>query len=154
MPQGLYIGELAKRVGTNPKTIRYYEGLGLLSNPERTESGYRLYAESDVERLRFILSAKALGLTLHEIKEIVDLWARGTAPCGHVSHLLEEKLTMLDAKIQELTAFRDELRSYKDGIDALGPQPGVACAHIAGVSAGQWHPSLSEPVVDLLHRLH
>jgi len=154
MAQGLYIGDLAKRVGTNPKTIRYYEDLGLLSEPERTESGYRLYAESDVERLRFILNAKALGLSLNEIKDIVDLWASGTAPCGHVSRLLEDKLSMLDAKIQELTAFRDELRAYKDRIDSLGPQPGVACAHIAGVAAGEWHPSVSEPVIDLLHRRH
>jgi len=154
MANGLYIGDLAKRAGTNPKTIRYYEDLGLLSEPERTESGYRLYAESDVERLRFILSAKALGLSLNEIKDIVDLWASGTAPCGHVSRLLEDKLSVLDAKIRELTAFRDELRSYKEQIDALGPQPGVACAHIAGVTAGQWHPSVSEPVIDLLHRRH
>lgn len=154
MARGLYIGELAKRVGTNPKTIRYYEGLGLLSEPERTESGYRRYAESDVERLRFILSAKALGLTLHEIKDIVDLWASGTAPCGHVSRLLEDKLAMLDAKIRELTAFRDELRAYKDRIDTQEPQPGVACAHIAGVATGQWHHPVPEPVIDLLHRRH
>ncbi|HEY9855318.1 MAG TPA: heavy metal-responsive transcriptional regulator [Stenomitos sp.] len=154
MAQGLYIGDLAKRVGTNPKTIRYYEDLGLLSEPERTESGYRRYAESDVERLRFILNAKALGLSLNEIKDIVDLWASGTAPCGHVSRLLEDKLSMLDAKIQELTAFRDGLRAYKDRIDALGPQPGVACAHIAGVAAGEWHPTVGEPVIDLLHRRH
>ncbi len=154
MAQGLYIGDLAKRVGTNPKTIRYYEGLGLLSSPERTDSGYRLYAESDVERLRFILNAKSLGLTLNEIKDIVDLWAQGTVPCGHVSRLLEDKLALLDAKIRELTAFRDELRQYKDSVDALGPQPGVACAHIAGVAAGHWHPSITEPVVDLLHRRH
>lgn len=154
MADGYYIGELAKRVGTHPKTIRYYEELGLLGSPERTDSGYRLYSEADVERLRFILSAKTLGLTLQEIKEIVDLWASGTAPCGHVSRLIEDKLAMLEARIREMTAFRDELRRYKDDIDALGPQPGVACAHIAGVAAGQWQPSVPEPVIDLLHRRH
>lgn len=152
MSKALYIGELAKRIGTHPKTIRYYEDLGLLGRPERTESGYRVYAESDVEQLRFILSAKTLGLSLHEIKEIVDLWGSGKPPCGHVSRLLEDKLSMLDARIQELTTFRDELRSYKDRIDALGPQPGVACAHIAGVGDGQWHPSTPEPMIDLMPR--
>ncbi len=67
----LKIGELAKRSGTTTKTVRYYELLGLLHEPERTESGYRLYDDKDVERLTFIRKAKSLGFSLTEIGEPV-----------------------------------------------------------------------------------
>ncbi|MFP5503767.1 MAG: heavy metal-responsive transcriptional regulator [Candidatus Sericytochromatia bacterium] len=133
------IGELAKRVGVNAKTIRYYEDMGLLSEPERTESGYRLYSEQDVERLRFIMGAKALGLSLAEIKEIVGLWGAGVAPCSHVAQLLSDKLKDLDRRIAELVQFRDALAGYMDRVEASGTAPDVPCRHIDGAIHGQWH---------------
>lgn len=144
MERGLFIGELAKRLGVNPKTIRYYEGLGLLSEPRRSESGYRLYAEDDAERLRFILGAKALGLSLHDIKEIVEAWGVGEAPCDHVSHLLDARLAELDRRIAELVDFRDNLRAYKEKVDRMERSPGTPCKHIAGVAAGQFQAPLVE----------
>jgi DNA-binding transcriptional MerR regulator len=145
MTKGLYIGDLAKRSGVSTKTIRYYEDLGLLSEPERTESGYRLYSQQDIERLRFIQGAKALGLSLNEIKEIVEIWTSGSTPCRHVSLLLDEKLANLDRRIAEMTAFRDELRTYKDRMDRQEDTSAVPCKHIAGVASGEWHPSVVEP---------
>jgi DNA-binding transcriptional MerR regulator len=145
MATGVFIGELAKRLGVTPKTIRYYESLGLLAAPGRSESGYRVYGDEDAERLRFIVGAKALGLSLDEIKAIVAVWAHGEQPCGHVSRLLDEKLVDLDRRIRELTHFRDELRAYKARVDAIGPSPASPCRHVEGVARGQWTATPPEP---------
>ncbi len=67
--QTLKIGQIAKLSGTTTKTIRYYELLGLLHEPERTDSGYRLYEEQDVKRLTFMRKAKRLGLSHTDIGE-------------------------------------------------------------------------------------
>ncbi|MNX83388.1 Mercuric resistance operon regulatory protein [compost metagenome] len=150
MEQGLFIGDLAKRVGVNPKTIRYYESLGLLSEPRRSESGYRLYAEDDAERMRFILGAKALGLSLQDIKDIVTAWGAGQTPCDHVSNLLDARLLDLDRRIAELVSFRDSLRAYKQQIDQTERAPNTPCKHIAGVAAGQFQA----PVVELTTVFH
>lgn len=139
-----YIGEVAKQVGMSTKTIRYYEGLGLLAAPERSESGYRLYSEKDVERLQFIKGGKALGLSLTEIKEILEAWNEGDSPCGHVSALLEAKIGDLDRRIREMTAFRDRLRAYKADVDARPPSPNTPCRHIAGALSGEWKADLPE----------
>lgn len=148
MEQGLFIGQLAKRVGVNPKTIRYYESLGLLSEARRSESGYRLYAEEDAERLGFILGAKALGLSLGDVKEIMVAWSAGESPCGHVSQLLDTRLADLDRRIAELVAFRDSLRAYKQQVDRVERSPGTPCKHIAGVTSGQWlAPAVELPTV-------
>lgn len=144
MSKGAFIGDAAKQVGMTPKTIRYYEGLGLLSAPERTESGYRLYSESDLERLGFIKGGKALGLSLGEIKEILEAWNEGDSPCGHVSALLESKIGDLDRRIAEMTAFRDRLRDYKQDVDSRGPSPETPCRHIAGALSGEWSEELPE----------
>ena len=139
-----FIGDVAKRVGLNAKTIRYYEELGLLSEPNRTESGYRVYSDADEERLRFIKGAKALGLSLAEIKEIVGIWGAGTAPCTHVAQLLTDKLAELDRRIAELVSFRDALAGYMGQIDASGEAPEVPCRHIEGAIQGQWHAAPPE----------
>lgn len=65
----LFIGNIAERQNLNPRTIRYYEKIGMMPNPRRTESGYRVYDQKTVERLEFIIKAKAFGLKLEEIKQ-------------------------------------------------------------------------------------
>jgi MerR family copper efflux transcriptional regulator len=149
MEHGLKIGECAQRLGVSAKTIRYYEEVGLLGAPVRNASGYRLYSPQDEERLRFVLGAKALGLGLSDIRDIVDAWASGTQPCGHVSQLLNKKLEELDRRIGELQRFRDELGAYKARVDAQGTADDVPCAHIKGVADGQWNtalPDVQEPL--------
>lgn len=110
MSQPLYIGKIAKEVGLNPRTIRYYETLGLLAPPLRSESRYRLYAPQTVELLRFIKKAKTLGFTLTEIREIIALRQRGDLPCPHVHILLTERVQALSRQIQDLILLRDDLK--------------------------------------------
>ncbi|MDP8900894.1 MAG: heavy metal-responsive transcriptional regulator [Actinomycetota bacterium] len=100
------IGELAGELGLNPKTIRYYEAIGLLPAPARTATGYRLYGTADRERLRFIGKAKAIGLTLAEIGEVLTLRDDGTCPCPHVLGLLDRKLAAVDAQLRLLSDVR------------------------------------------------
>lgn len=105
----LRIGELAGELDLNPKTIRYYESIGLLPSPRRTAARYRLYGEADRERLRFILKARAIGLTLAEIGEILALRREGEQPCAHVLGLLDHKLAAVEGQLRALEDFRQEL---------------------------------------------
>src|SRR3972149_2085707 len=115
MKAGVTIGELAKELHLNPKTIRYYEEVGLLSKPRRSESGYRLYSGYEIERLRLVRRAKLLGLSLAEIKELVEYAVDGR--CNTLEQrlfsLVEMKLGEVDQKIQDLVTFREELMRYK-----------------------------------------
>lgn len=97
-----FIGAVATEAGVPIKTIRYYEDLGLLPRPSRTASRYRVYPPEVVDRLQFIKKAQQLGLSLHDIKEILELADRGRCPCGHVQHLLQIRLQELNRKIADL----------------------------------------------------
>ncbi len=104
----LRIGELAATLGLNPKTIRYYEDIGLLPTPERTSAGYRLYGPADHDRLEFIVKARAIGFTLDEIGEILALRQGGQKPCEHVVALLDRKVAAIDEQLRALTDVRQE----------------------------------------------
>ncbi len=114
MKAGLTIGELADELQLNPKTIRYYEEVGLLPEPRRSESGYRLYSRYEIERLRLVKKAKLLGLSLAEIKEIVEYAIDGRCDVmqDRLLALVEAKLGEIDQKIEDLVTFRDNLRQY------------------------------------------
>ena len=105
------IGELADKVGVNAKTIRYYESIGLLPEPDRTDAGYRIYGEHDVDRLAFVQSARRLDLSLDEIGEILALRESHRRPCGYVISIAETRLKELDRRICEMQRARDELHS-------------------------------------------
>ena len=117
--EGLFIGELSRQVGIPVQTIRYYERLGLLEPPERTESQYRIYSEEAFERLRFIQKAKQFGLSLDEIKQLIEIKAGGMPPCINLKAMVKKHLDELDCHIQEMLAFRQELGSRYEQIDAL-----------------------------------
>lgn len=113
MRDGMRIGELAARFDLNPKTIRYYEEIGLLPRADRSESGYRRYDSRDVERLGFIRRAKTLGLSLDEIRDILKVEEEGSPPCGQVLDLIDVKICAIDQRMAELEAFRAELASLR-----------------------------------------
>ena len=103
----LRIKGAAKALGVSPDTLRYYEKLGLL-RPKRTGSGYRLYSPELLERVRFIQKAQALGLSLEEIREILEV-AQDHPPCAHVRRLLQEKLKKVEEQIARLEALKAAL---------------------------------------------
>jgi DNA-binding transcriptional MerR regulator len=109
MRDGMRIGELAARFGLNPKTIRYYEEIGLLPRADRSDSGYRRYDEQGAERLGFIRRAKTLGLFLDEIRDILSVQETGEPPCGQVLDLIDLKISAIDQRMAELATFRAEL---------------------------------------------
>ena len=113
MVQQMRIGELARRVGVNTKTIRYYEQIGLLAAPLRSENGYRLYSPRDETRLAFICRARILDFSLGEIKEILDCRASGRAPCSDVLHLIHRKVAIIEKRIEELERLKRELRGME-----------------------------------------
>ncbi|MFO0938405.1 MAG: heavy metal-responsive transcriptional regulator [Gemmataceae bacterium] len=103
------IGEIAKRSGVGIETIRYYEREGLLLEPVRKPSGYRLYEESTVERLDYIKRAKELGFTLHEIRELLELSYTTHATCVHIRERAEAKITDIEDKILKLQQMKRSL---------------------------------------------
>lgn len=115
------IGELAEASGTTTKTLRFYEEQGLVPPAHRTASGYRDYTPDALGRLDFIHRGQAAWLTLAQIKQILTIRDDGTPPCGHVSDLLDERLTDLDAQIAQLVELRDTLAQLRNA--ARNAQP-------------------------------
>lgn len=125
------IGELANRAGVSTKTIRHYESIGLLPEPDRTASGYRDYAETDVEQLAFIRRARQLDLRLGEIGEILALREDGHRPCGYVMGVAAQRLQELDRRIGEMQRARDELRRLLNRADELAVEDACYCQLIS-----------------------
>ncbi len=115
------IGELAGRSGVSTKTIRYYEGVGLLEPPDRMPNGYREYGADAEDRLRFIRDAQATGLSLSEIGSILELRSHGESTCGHVIELLEQHLKDLDLHMKRLRRARRHLIELTERARALDP---------------------------------
>src|SRR5918995_247029 len=107
----LLIGEAAERAGVAAATIRYYESLGLLKPANRSTAGYRRYSEAVVDELRFIKKAQALGFSLQEVREILELANSGTVPCSRVLTLAQQHLAAVEERIRQLQGFRDHLAS-------------------------------------------
>ena len=120
--RSLLIGELASRLGLNPKTIRYYEEVGLLPEPERSDGGYRRYGRSDEERLRFVRGVRRLGFTLGEIREVLALRDGGERPCSYVAELIEQRASEVDDQIAELERLKGELAELRDRAQRLRPE--------------------------------
>lgn len=132
------IGAAAKAAGVAIDTVRYYEREGLLASAARTASGYRVFAANDVERLRFIRKAKALGFTLADIADLLRL-QDGGGPRTEVRQRARARIEDLSRKIAELTAIRDALVALEGQCHGRGTVAG--CPIIQGVQA----VSLADP---------
>lgn len=114
----LTVSKLADRVGTSADTVRYYERIGLLPEPDRSPSGYRVYDEDAVERVRFIKYAQRFGLRLEEIGELLEIRERGLCPCGHTRRLLERRLSELDDDMAAMARLRRDIAQMLEELPA------------------------------------
>lgn len=151
------IGEAAAAAGMTTKTLRFYEGSGLLTATERAANGYREYSQDAVERLGLIRRGRAAGLRLAQIRTILEIRGAGDSPCRHVRQILAGQLGQLDHRIAELQALRavvsdlqESLNRVEDGTwmastDLLIPLD--SCPHCSGLDAPGFH-SLTGTVND------
>lgn len=110
------IGKAARLINVNPRTLRFYEQIGLVEPSSRSESGYRLYSPQDIEKLKFIIRAKKIGLTLDEIKSILSLTGEGLCLSvkQRVGELLTLKINEVDNQIRELMELKEEFTNFKN----------------------------------------
>lgn len=106
----LTIGRLGTLADFEPKTLRYYDRLGLVRPTARTPAGYRVYDEEVVDRLRFIRRAKALGMSLADIRRILAVRDEGAAPCQHVLQIVAQNLAKVEGQMAHLERLRGDLR--------------------------------------------
>lgn len=127
------IGELAEAAGTTTKTLRFYEDQGLLPSAERTPAGYRDYTADALTRIDFIHRGQAAGLTLAQIRQILDIRDHGQAPCGHVRDLLDTRLTDIDHQLRQLSDLRDTLVGLRNQAEHVEPDtcsPDRVCRYL------------------------
>ena len=103
------IGEAARASGVPAKTIRYYESIGLIPPASRSESGYRSFAQMDIDTLRFVQRARSLGFSVKDVARLLDLWRDRSRASSAVKTLATEQIGEIDRKIDELRSMRDTL---------------------------------------------
>lgn len=102
------ISQVAKKCGLPPKTIRYYEEIGLLT-PARDANGYRSFGENDMHKLGFLGRARALGFSIEECRTLLALWEDKNRASADVRAIADQHLTRIEEKIADLQAMRDTL---------------------------------------------
>ena len=110
-PATLNIGDAARVSGVTAKMIRHYESIGLVPAARRTNAGYRLYGEQDVQVLQFIHRGRALGFSLDQIRNLLALWEDKGRSSADVRALAQMHIDELDRKIAEMAAMRRTLAS-------------------------------------------
>jgi DNA-binding transcriptional MerR regulator len=118
-PPPFTIGDLSRQVGLTPRTIRYYEDIGLLNSVRRVEGGRRIYTEEDIRRLRFIKRLKVLGLSLEDMAELENLYVTHRSNdrvLPRLLELLDRHMQTLDARIEQLNILKQDIESYRDHI--------------------------------------
>ena len=119
--EGISAGELAKRCHVNTETLRYYEKLGLLPQPPRSQAGYRSYSDDAVTQIRFIKHAQELGFSLKEIKELLALKIDPCSTSAEVRERTVAKIADIDEKMKILGAMKKALTSLTAKCDGKGP---------------------------------
>lgn len=149
---GWRVSELAAEFGVRPRTIRYYDRVGLLAPARRTQAGYRVYGTGERDRLRFILKAKASGLTLAEIREILHLRQQGIEPCDRLVAVVDEKLRELKRQMHALAGFGKELADIRREAVERRPREACVCGVIEHHEASHRPESLQLASELLSHR--
>ncbi len=132
--RGLTIGRLAREAGVHVETVRYYQRLGLVTEPPRPAQGYRRYPPETVERLRFIKRAQELGFTL---KEIAELLALGDGHCREVQALARQKLAHIRARQRDLEAMAGALEDLLTRCEAGAEEAGCALVEALARESGE-----------------
>lgn len=119
MDDYMTIGKAARLINVNPRTLRFYEQIGLVYPSNHSEGGYRLYSLQDIEKLKFIIRAKKIGLTLDEIKSILSLTKEGLCLSvkQRVGEMLALKICDIDNQIDELLELKKEFTNFKEYLD-------------------------------------
>ena len=107
------IGEVSERAGLPPKTIRYYEDIGLV-RPLRSDNGYRAFRESDIHKLAFLGRARTLGFSIEDCRTLLDLYEDESRESAQVKSVAKEHLTAIDSKIAQLKSMRKTLSHLVD----------------------------------------
>ena len=129
--QAMTIGQLARRAALAPETLRHYERLGLLPASARSESNYRLYDASAMERLNFIRRALALGFSLPDIGELLAL--HGDADMGAAKAVAQRRIAQIDARVADLLKLKAGLQALADSCPGHGPA--AACPILGALAA-------------------
>lgn len=140
----LKIGEVAKRTGIGIETLRFYERSGLLSQPARTEGGYRLYDSEALDTLEFIKRAQTLGFTLEEIKRIMAESRAGQSPCDEVREVVRQRLAELDERLQQMQRYREALARTLKQWDKRGKADGHFCGLIEETELNTVRPASAQ----------
>lgn len=133
------IGDLAKATGTQSETIRYYEAEGLLPEPARTESNYRVYSQQHVARLAFIRHCRTLDMTLGEIQTLLRFKDAPKENCEEVNALLDEHIEHVATRIKELRHLQSELKELRSQCGAA--QDAAACGILNGLDKASLAPA-------------
>lgn len=113
------IGEVARASGLPPKTIRYYEDIGLIA-PHRGDNGYRAFSDNDLHVLAFIARARGLGFAIQDVRALLSLWHDNGRASADVKRVAQEHLTAIDAKMHELAQMRSTLAGLVDSCSGDG----------------------------------
>jgi MerR family mercuric resistance operon transcriptional regulator len=133
----MHIGGVAKKIGLTPDAIRFYERTALLPRPSRTAGGFRQYADTDVDTLRFIRQAQGLGFTLKEVRELLALRSNRLQPCAPVSLRLQKKLLQVRRKLLDLQTLQNELQAALHTCKKELRQKNARCPLLSGSKQNQ-----------------
>ena len=111
--KGRQIGKLAQEFGVPVETIRYYERCGLLDEPARSEGNYRIYGESQVEQLRFIVNCRCLDMDQDEIRRLLKLRARPPKDCTQVNAIIDQHIAHIEVRLADLHELSRQLRELR-----------------------------------------
>lgn len=125
------IGELGERAGVDTETIRYYEKVGILPKPVRTEGNYRHYGEPQVDRLRFVRHCRALDMTLDEVRALLTFRDAPESSCGEVNALLDEHISHVTLRIAALSELEAALKKLRR--QCRTAQKSKDCGILAGI---------------------